>query len=137
MSLIIRKRVCDSMSEGLHSVTITKVEDLGLEATRSGTKDMAAIYLTADDQNDKEGKPVDACLKVIQTLHPKSNLVKLLTQLGVPFGDTFDLNEVVGISCQVVIQHEEEGGKTNANVVAVLKLSKRGILSHAQTPCVA
>jgi hypothetical protein len=137
MSLIIRARVCDSMSEGLHSVTITKVEDLGLQATRSGTKEMAAIYFTADDQNDKEGRAVDACLKVIQTLHPKSNLVKLLTQLGVPFGDTFDLNEVVGISCQVVIQHEEKEGKSYANVVAVLTLRKRGILSHAQTPCVA
>jgi hypothetical protein len=125
------------MSEGLHNVTITQVEDLGLQVTRSGMKDMAAIYFTADDQNDKEGKPVDACFKVIQTLHPKSNLVKLLTQLGVPFGDTFDLNEVVGISCQVVIQHEEKEGKIYANIAAVLKLSKRGILSHAQTPCVA
>jgi hypothetical protein len=137
MSLVIEKRVSGQMSEGLHSVTVTKVEDLGLQATRSGTKDMAAIYFTADDQNDKGGKPVDACLKVIQTLHPQNNLVKLLTQLGVPFGDTFDLNEVVGISCQVVIQHEEDGGKINAKVAAVLKLRKRGILSHTQTPCVA
>ena len=132
MSLVIRKPVCDSMSEGLHDVTISKVEDLGLQQTRFGKKDMAAIYFT-DDQNDKEGKPVGACLKVIQTLHPESNLVKLLTALNVPFEDTFDLNQVVGISCQVVIQHEEKEGKIYANIVAVLENRKRACLAERPT----
>jgi hypothetical protein len=123
------------MSEGLHEVTITRVEDLGLQETRSGTKEMAAIYLTADDQNDGEGRPFDACLRVIQSLQPESNLVKLLTQLSVPFGEVFDLNEVVGISCQVVIQHEEKEGKIYANIAAVLKTRKRAcVVELAERP---
>jgi hypothetical protein len=123
MSLVINA-VDEQMSEGLHSVTITRVEDLGLQETRFGPKECAAIYFTPDYQNDAKGKPVDACLKVIQTLHPNFNVAKLLTQLSVPFGDVFDLNELIGISCEVVVQHREGDGKIKAYVVAVLELRK-------------
>lgn len=54
MSLVIRDEV-QQMSEGLHNVTVTKVEDHGLQETRFGMRECAAIYFTADDQ--KEGKP--------------------------------------------------------------------------------
>jgi len=50
MSLAIRDKMYGLMSEGLHNVTITNVEDLGLEATQFGTKECAAIYFAADDQ---------------------------------------------------------------------------------------
>jgi hypothetical protein len=40
---------------------------------------------------------------------------------GVEVGDTFDLSNLVGSKCQVLIQHREGDGKTHANVVAVLK----------------
>jgi hypothetical protein len=42
--------------------------------------------------------------------------------LSVPFGDTFDLRELVGIECRVVIQHKEKDLKTYANVAALLKI---------------
>jgi hypothetical protein len=120
MSLVITDKTHEQMSEGLHNVTITNVEDLGLHATRFRTKDMAAIYFTADDQN----RTVDACLKVVQSLHSKSNLVRLLTALSVPFGETFDLRGLVGVKCEVVIQHKESDGKTDATIAAVLKVRK-------------
>ncbi len=120
MSLVIEKQVSGQMSEGLHSVTITKVEDLGLQETRFGPKECAAIYFTADDQ--KEGKPVDVRLRVVKSLHPESSLARLLGALSVPFGDTFDLNDLVGIKCLVVIQHKEREGETQANIAAVLKV---------------
>jgi hypothetical protein len=122
MSLVVRERIHENMSEGLHSVTITKVEDLGLQETRFGMKECAAIYFTA---HQKEGKPVDVRLRVVKSLHPESSLVRLLTALSVPFGDTFDLTDLVGIKCQVVIQHKEKEGKTYANIAAVLKLRNR------------
>lgn len=118
MSLLITKHV-EQMPEGLHNVTITKVEDLGRQQTQFGPKVMAAIYFTGDD-----GKP-DVCINVVQSLHPKSTLVKLLDALSVPFGETFDLRELVGVRCQVVIQHKKRDGKIYANVVAVLKVRKR------------
>jgi hypothetical protein len=126
MSLVIERRVSDQISEGLHSVTITKVEDLGLEQTRFGMRDCAAIYFTPDDQ---EGKPVDVLMRLVKSLHPKSSLGKLLPALKVPFGDRFDLNELVGVRCEVVIQHKEIEGKIRATIAAVLKVRKRaGIL---------
>ena len=45
MSLIVKDRVFEQMSEGLHNVTITKVEDLGLQDTKFGTKGNRLFYL--------------------------------------------------------------------------------------------
>ena len=125
MSLVIEKRVSEQMSEGLHSVTITKVEDLGLEQTRFGMRECAVIYFTSGNQ--KEGKPVDVRMRLVKSLHPESSLGKLLTALNVPFGDRFDLNVLVGVRCEVVIQHEVRDGQTTANIAAVLKVRKRAV----------
>jgi hypothetical protein len=114
------------MREGLHDVAITKIEDLGLQELQSGTKDVAAIHFTADDDSLRHS---DVCLKVsTQGFHPKSNLAKLLTQLGFSLGDTFDLSNLVGIKCQVLVQHRERDGKTYANVAAVLKIPNRTVI---------
>jgi hypothetical protein len=123
MSLVIERRVSDQISEGLHSVAITKVEDLGLQETRFGMRDCAAIYFTADDQ---EGKPVDVLMRLVKSLHPKSSLGKFLTAVNVPFGDRFDLNVLVGVRCEVVIQHKEVDGRIEANIAAVLPVRNRG-----------
>jgi hypothetical protein len=120
MSLLIKDKVDEQMSEGLHNVTITNVEDLGLQATHFGTKDMAAIYFTADDQ---KGRPV-ACMKVTKSLHVESRLSKLLSCFSIPVGAEFDLRELVGVKCEVVIQHKESNGKTDATIAAVLRVRK-------------
>ena len=120
MSLVIKDKVFEQMSEGLHNVKITKVEDLGQQETQFGTKDRAAIYFTASDQKDKEGKAVDCRMTVTKSLHSKSALGKLLATLKIPAGAEFDLNDIVGVSCQVVIQHKESDGKTYANIASVI-----------------
>jgi hypothetical protein len=115
------------MSEGLHNVTITRVEDLGLQETMYGSKDQARIYFTAQDQKDKEGKAVECPMTVTCSLHPKSKLAKLLNTLGIQFSEeTFDLNVVVGIKCQVVIEQAEnkDSGQPYAKIVSVLKTRK-------------
>lgn len=122
MSLVIKDKVYEQMSEGLHNVTITAVNDLGPQETQFGTKDRARIIFTAADQKDKEGKAVDVFMTVTKSLHNKSALGKLLASLGIPVGAEFDLNDIVGVKCQVVIQHKESDGKTYANVASVLKI---------------
>jgi hypothetical protein len=124
MSLVIKDKVYENMSEGLHNVTITKVEDLGLQETQFGTKDRARIVFEAADQKDKEGKPVNVFMTATKSLHSKSQLGKLLATLKIPAGAEFDLNDIVGIKCQVVIQHKESEGKTYANIATVLPLKK-------------
>jgi hypothetical protein len=124
MSLVIKDKVYEQMTEGLHNVTITRVEDLGLQETNFGTKDRARIVFTAADQKDKEGKAVDVLMTVTKSLHSKSALGKLLVSLGVAVNTEFDLNDIVGIKCQIVIQHKESEGRTYANIASVLKLRK-------------
>jgi len=125
MSLVIKPKVYENMTEGLHNVTITKVEDLGLQETNFGTKDRARIVFTASDQKDKEGKAVDIFMTVTKSLHSKSQLGKLLAALKIPVGAEFDLNDVVGTKAQIVVQHNEKDGKTFANVASVIPVSKK------------
>ena len=127
MSLIVKDRVFEQMTEGLHNVAITRVEDLGLQDTMYGSKDQARIFFTAQDQKDVEGKAVDCPMTVTTTsLHPKSKLAKLLNSLGITADDTFDLNSLVGVKCQVVIEQNANNktGKPYAKIVSVLKNRK-------------
>jgi len=89
-----------------------------MQETRFGTKECAAIYFTADDQ--KQGKPVDVRIRIVQSLHPQSNLVRLLTALNVPFGDSFDLKVLVGVKCEVVIE-----GRNPMQLVEIKGVTKR------------
>lgn len=127
MSTIIKDKVFEQLTEGLHNVTITKVEDLGPQETQFGTKDRIRVIFTASDQKDKENKPVDVRMTFTKSLHPKSGLVKsLLSPLGISVGSEFDADDLVGTKCQVVIQHKESEGKTYANVTAVLRIRPAG-----------
>lgn len=127
MSLVIKDKVYEQLTEGLHNVTITKVEDLGPQETQFGTKDRLRVIFTASDQKDKEGQPVDVRMTFTKSLHAKSGLVKqLLSPLGFTVGNEFDANDIVGTKAQVVIQHKESDGKTYANVTAVLRIRPAG-----------
>jgi len=126
MSVITRK-VYERLSEGLHNVTITKVDDLGVQDTQYGPKEKIRVVFTAADQKDKEGKAVDAIATYTKSLNQKSGFVKqLLAPLGVTPGAEFDTDDLVGTKCQIVIQHKEADGQTYANVTAVLRIRPSG-----------
>jgi len=124
---VIKDKVYENLSEGLHNVVIKKVDDLGAEETNFGTKDRIRVTFEAQDQKDKEGKPVNVTVKYTKSLHAKSAFVKtLLAPLGISAGSEFDTDELIGTKCQVVIQHKESEGKTYANVTAVLRIRPAG-----------
>lgn len=124
---VIKDKVYEQLTEGLHNVTITKVEDLGPQETQFGTKDRLRAIFTASDQKDKEGKPVDARMTFTKSLHAKSGFVKqLLSPLGITAGSEFDTDDLVGTKCQIVITHKEVDGKNYANVTAVLRIRPSG-----------
>lgn len=125
MSLVVKPKEFENLTEGLHNVTITKVEDLGLQETNFGTKDQARIVFTASDQKDKEGKAVDIWMKVNKTLGQKSTLGKLLSALKIVADAEFDMNDLVGVKAQIVVQHNTKDGKTYANVASVIPVSKK------------
>jgi hypothetical protein len=122
MSLVIKKKVYELMTEGLHNVSITRVDDLGPQETMYGTKDKARIIFTALDQKTVDGEPVDAAVYVNKVITSKSSLGILLDKLGVDgSADEFDLNDVVGIKCQGVVEHKDNDGRTFANITILKK----------------
>ena len=125
MGIVVKKKVYELLTEGLHNVTITRVDDVGPTETMYGVKDRARIIFTAQDQKEKEGVPVDATMSVNKVITSKSSLGILLDKLGVDASaDEFDLDDIIGIKCQVVIEHKENDGRTFANIVSVIKVRK-------------
>jgi hypothetical protein len=121
-NLMVKDKVYEVATEGLHNATITKIEDLGLQETTYGTKDRARIIFTMDDQKDKEGLPVEVWFPVTKSLHSKSSLGKFLAALKIPAQGQFDLNEIVGLKLQVVTVQKEVEGKKYANIATVIPL---------------
>ena len=127
MALVVKAKQYELMSEGLHNVVINRVEDLGKVDTANGVKEMARVYFKALDQTSKDGSDVESSIRVNCVLGAKSRLRKeILNPLGITAGNEFDLNNLIGIKCQAVIQHNESesDGKTYANIASLLKLKK-------------
>jgi hypothetical protein len=122
MGIVVKDKVFELPDEGVHTVTITEVQDLGLVETNFGTKDRVRIVLECQDQKDSEGNPIKLFITATKSLHPKSTLGNTLTQLQVPVGAEFDLEDLVGLTKSAVVQHNEgNNGKTYANIVSFLK----------------
>lgn len=126
MPVVVKKKVYEKASEGIHNVTITSVEDLGNVETQHGTKQMVRVTFTCEDQKDKAGNKVDIWQRFNATLSAKSNLTKFLNQIGYTVnGSDFDLEDIVGTKAQIVVEHVVKDGETYANVVSVIKTAKK------------
>lgn len=121
MGVVIKKKEYEKASEGIHNVVVTKVEDLGAQDTPNGVKNFVRVVFACEDQKDKEGNKVEIWQKFNAVLSPKSNLSKFLVQLGFTPGAEFDMDEIVGVKCQIVVEHVEKDGNTYANVQSVIK----------------
>jgi hypothetical protein len=126
MATVIKQKEYELMDEGLHNVVVSRIEDLGKVETQHGVKEMAEIYFKALDQKAKDGSDVEARIRVNCVLGAKSTLRKMvLSPLNIIPGKEFDLNSLVGLKCQVLIQHNTiEDGRTFANIASVLKAKK-------------
>jgi hypothetical protein len=126
MATVIKQKEYELMEEGLHNVVVSRIEDLGKVETQHGVKEMAEVWFKALDQKAKDGGDVEARIRVNCVLGAKSTLRKsILGPLGIVPGKEFDLNSLVGVKCQILIQHNTiEDGRTFANVSSVLKTKK-------------
>ena len=128
--MIITKKVYELADEGVHNAQITKTEDLGqVESPQYGTQHRAAIYFSMLDQTDKEGDAIEVRYNVNCVTGPKSRLGQMLAALKVETGDTFDTDNLLGLKCQVVIQHNvsEQNNTTYANIVSFVPLRKTAV----------
>ena len=121
MSLVIKDKVFEVATEGLHNAVIDRVEDLGVVETTFGSKDRVRIVFKMLDQKDKDGNLVETWMPVTKSLHAKSSLGKFLASLKIFAQGSFDLNDIVGMKLQVVIvQKENSDGRVFANIATVI-----------------
>lgn len=120
--------------EGLHQAVCVDVEDLGPVETQWGYKPMVKVRWQLDqtylDEESQEQKRYVATARYNLTLNEKSNLRKHLEAWrGKKFTAEelkgFDLEKLIGVNCQLqIIHHIADGGRTFANVQAIVPLGK-------------
>jgi hypothetical protein len=126
MALIIRGTGdFQAAPEGLHSAVCVDVIDKGLVETPWGEKHKVQLVWEIAQAMD-DGRPFTVRKTYTASLHEKSNLHKdLKAWRGRAFTAEelagFDIERIVGVACQVLIQHNERDGQVYANVGAVMK----------------
>ena len=118
--------------EGLHPAVCCDVVELGTEVNsfNGGLQEKVRIVWQLEDINQDTGKPYEASQKYTLSLHEKAKLCQHLEAWrGRKFTEEevagFDLEKLIGVPCQIQIVHNiKEGGKTYANVQAVVPLGK-------------
>jgi hypothetical protein len=108
---------------GMHAARCCDVVDLGDEETPWGVKAKVRISWLINARMADE-RPYMVSRKYTQSLHEKSNLRRDLEGWrGVPFSaedlEGFDLEKLIGATCVLQLVHNENGGKTYANVQTI------------------
>ena len=124
---IVSKKVFELPSEGLHLAQITRIDDVGQVETQYGVKEKIRIIFTMLDEKAKDGTALDAMISANKALGEKSTLGKLLAELKIPAGDTFDTDELVGVKTQVIISHKAGKDRDYANVTIVPTRTKTAV----------
>lgn len=121
---VIKDRVYENANEGIHNVTISRIDDLGMVEGQFGTKDKIRIIFTTE-QEDSEGNLIEVRSNFTKSLHKKSGLTKFLKALKINAADSFDTDELVGLKLQIVVVHNESDGKTYANIDSYLPVARK------------
>lgn len=116
--------------EGLHTAVCCDVVDLGLVTNQWGTQHKVSIRWQLD-ATMADGRRYVVAQRYTASLHKKANLRRdLETWRGQRFTEEerrgFDLELLLGVSCQLQIIHNTTGEQTYANVQAVLP-APRGV----------
>ena len=117
---------------GLHQACCVDVVDLGvIETTYMGeTKKqhkVTLVFQVAELMED--GRPYLAQRRYTLSLDAKANLRKdLESWRGKPFTPEqlrgFDLETLIGVNCQINVQHADRDGQTYANITAIVPLGR-------------
>lgn len=120
--------------EGLHLAVCCDVWDIWTEARPEhfggGLVDKTRIVWQLEDKDPETGERYEASNIYTASLHEKAKLRQHLEAWrGRKFTDEerrgFELESIIGICCQIQIVHNiKEGGKTYANVQAVVPVGK-------------
>lgn len=125
---------------GCHFAICNMVADLGIQETtfKGDSKSQHKVYLRWEVPDErvtyeKDGREIEAPLSIgsvyTLSLSEKANLRKILENWrGKVFTPEelrgFDITTVAGKACQIMVQHQESGGKTYANITGVMGVSR-------------
>lgn len=125
---------------GCHFAICNMVVDLGIQESsyKGESKSQHKVYLRWEVPDErvtyeKEGHEVEAPCSIgamyTLSLSEKANLRKVLENWrGKPFTPEeltgFDITSVAGRCCQIMVQHQDSGGKTYANITGVMGVSR-------------
>lgn len=119
--------------EGLHVAVCADVWDQWTEPRREdwggGLQDKTRIVWLVEDINLATKRPYEVSQIYTLSLHEKAKLCQHLEAWrGKKFTDEekrgFDLERLIGVSCQVQVVHKITDGGTYANVQAIVPLGK-------------
>lgn len=127
MSLIIKEDPSDFplAPDGLHSAVIVDAVDLGQQESPWGAKHKLSLVFETQLQ-DEEGSHYILAKRYTWSLHEKSSLRKDLERLlGKKFTSEellsgVNLEDYIGMSCQVLVVHNETDDRTYANIESIL-----------------
>jgi hypothetical protein len=123
MAILVKRKEFELPTEGLHNAVISRMEDLGIVETAKGKRDKARIFFMVLDHEGRGNGEV--FLSVNRVLDGKNNISKLLNALTISHGAEFDLLELVGLQCCVVIEHNKIDGQAELRATIVAVLSRR------------
>ena len=113
--------------DGSYLGVLADVIFLGPVATAYGVKDKVQL-LWLLDAFDSEGNQFHVCSFYNANLCEKSNLRKdMKVIMGFDVGETYDIDQAIGINKQLVIQQSTSGEKTYANIDAILSAKGKQI----------
>ncbi|WP_409029372.1 phage replication initiation protein, NGO0469 family [Gracilimonas sediminicola] len=123
--------------EGLHPAVLVDAVDLGEQSSPWGSKHKLSLIFETQEKAE-EDKTFILSKRYTWSLHEKSNLRKDLERFR---GDKFlprelqegvDLEYYIGMSCQILVVHNEVEERTFANIESVLpyKDSATGEISY-------
>lgn len=116
--------------EGICKAVCVDVVEMDNVSTAYGIKDLVRIVWETDNLMD-DGRPFLASKRYSKTINIKSNLRKALRAWrGKDYTDeeldNFDIEKVIGASCQLNIVHEVgKDGNTYANIDAIIKSKEK------------
>lgn len=133
---------------GTYAARCFKIIDMGTQpvvwqGTESSAKKILLMWELADpDVRMSDGRPFIISKRYTASLNEKAALRKdLESWRGKPFTPeelrSFDVGRLLGQPCMLSVLHADKGGRTYANISALMKLPRGLPLTEAANECVA
>lgn len=121
----------EQVPEGVYQARCYQLVDLGTQTSQFGEAKKIQVGWELFGETRKDGSPFVISSRYTASLNNKATLFKdLQAWRGKPFTEeelaAFDLQKIVGVPCQIQIQHKAnaDGTRTFANISALMSIPK-------------